>query len=79
MFQDLRYAVRTLSRTPAFTAAAVLTLAAGIGLNSAIFGLFNALLFKPMPVHEPSRLVWIACRFPTGRGATLMRRKNAHP
>jgi predicted permease len=60
MGKDFRYAVRVLARSPGFAAVAVVTLAAGIGLNSAIFGIFNALLLKPMAVHEPSRLIWIA-------------------
>ena len=59
MLRDFRYAFRLIARSPGFTAVAVLTLASGIALNSAIFGIFNALLFKSLPVHDPSRLVWI--------------------
>ena len=61
MLNDLRYAARTLLRNPLFTAGAVLTLAIGIGVNSTIFTLADAMLFKPMPgVQSPSELVWIS-------------------
>ena len=54
---DLRYAARSLSRTPGFTAAVVLTLALGIGVNVAAFSLFEQILLRPLPVAEPDRLV----------------------
>jgi predicted permease len=57
IFQDVRYASRLLRRTPVFTLAAVATLALGIGANTAIFTLIDAYLLRPLPVHEPSRLV----------------------
>ena len=56
----MRYAIRSLLRQPLFTLTAVATLAVGIGLNVAIFGVFNAMLFRPLPVHEPGRLVAIS-------------------
>jgi len=57
MLQDVRYAFRTLRKTPGFTAVAVVMLACGVGANTAIFTLINTLFLRPIAVHEPSRLV----------------------
>ena len=54
---ELRFAVRSLLRTPIVTAVAVLSVALGIGANVAIFSIFNQVLLRPLPVHEPDRLV----------------------
>ena len=54
--QDLRYAVRTLSRTPSVTLAAAITLAFGIGLTTAIFSVVYGILLRPLPLNDPERL-----------------------
>ncbi len=70
MLQDLVYAVRLLRRSPWFAAAALTTLALGIGANTAIFSLANSLLFRPLPFRNPDRLaaLW---KEQTGSGAQL--------
>ncbi len=69
--QDLKYGLRTMRRGPGFAAVAVLTLALGIGANTAIFSLLDALLLKSLPVREPEKLVLF------GKGEDIARRSTS--
>jgi hypothetical protein len=67
LFADLRYAFRVMSRTPSFAVAVVSVLALGIGANTAIFSIVNAVLLALLPFEEPERLVRIFTQTPGGR------------
>src|SRR5438309_103508 len=71
LLSDIRYAFRMIGKSPGFAALAVLAFALGIGANTAIFSVVNAVLLRPLPYPESERLVWLAERGPEWNGGSI--------
>src|SRR5690242_3989455 len=78
LFEDVKYSLRTFVRNPGFTLAAIAALALGIGTNTAIFSVVNAVLLKPVPFPDPDHLVMLMNTAPQGMAPAASPAKFAH-
>src|SRR6476620_5401706 len=69
--QDLRYGIRILAKSPAFSFIAIFTLALGIGVNTAIFSVVNGILLNPLPFHDPNQLVSMFQEIPNFKNGAI--------
>src|SRR5919106_3914236 len=77
-FKDLKHSLRMFAQSPAFTFAAIAALTLGIGANTAIFSVVNAVLLKPVSFHDPDRLVMFMNTSPQGSGPAASPAKFQH-
>src|SRR5260370_17914394 len=77
--RDVRYGLRTLRRNPMFTAVALLTLAIGIGANTAVFSVVNSVLLKPLPYPKSEELVGVCQNPPGAAGVADFSQRLQHP
>jgi predicted permease len=71
LFREVRFALRSLRKSPGFAATAILTLALGVGANTAVFSVMNAVLLRSLPVADPDRLVYLRTSNPPGGTGTI--------